>query len=62
MKYQVNYIVGSDMCMAKGSGIEVGDEDEVERGTNDCEAVIKKKRADGDDANKCGGGGEENES
>jgi len=39
----------------KGSGTEVGDEDEVEGGKEDCERVIKKKRADGDDGNKKGG-------
>ena len=47
--------------MVKVSGTEVGDEDEVEGGTKDCEVVIKKKRADGDDGNK-NGGGAENES
>ena len=36
----------------KRSGTEIGDEDEVERGTKGCEAVIKKKRADGHNDNK----------
>ena len=44
-----------------GSGTKVGDEDEVEGETKDCEAVIMKKRAEGDDGNK-NGGGTENES
>ena len=44
----------------KWNGTEVRDEDEVEveGGKEDCEAVIKKKRADGDDGNKKGGGEE----
>jgi hypothetical protein len=44
-----------------GSGTEDGHEDEVEGGTKDCETVIKKKRAEGDDGKK-NGRGAENES
>lgn len=40
---------------------EVGDEDEVGRGAKDCEAVIKRRRANGGEGNK-NGGGAENES
>jgi hypothetical protein len=41
-----------------GSGTKVGDEDEVEDETKDCEAMIMKKRAEGGDVNKNGGGTE----
>jgi hypothetical protein len=44
-----------------GSETEEGDGDEVEKGTKDCEAVIKKKQAERDSGNK-NGGGTENES